>query len=679
MNIIESNPIAIDNFLKSNDNSKANWEFLLSELISENSTVILDTITQINRALEQNFKIDLILDICDFILEYGNNYVLSTFLICLNNIYYLDSNKGVYVDESIAQKKLFLLQKWANKYGKVYPPFQEKYNEIKSKGIIFPSVYSKIETYSEYISEEEILKLKSICEHQKNMNKNLRETWFNHAQMNQNNEKKKQEELVNSKKEKDEKYKNQIKIQAHMTFPTKNIIPCQNETVGNPDIRNLDNNGEQEGDNANYYEGMTPYGDPIPSQIGFNIGPNMDPNQGGCELNLTPENKDNNKSRKNAIVESSNMSQNKENQNYKYIKSKNSDKKDNDINKEDKKPKFDKIFTNDGNKDNNNSQRLDCGGCGENNNTLMNFGLDDIYKYSNKDLNENMSTNESNFINNNSNNLKRDKNLQKEEYIKNIINNNVSTGNDFTLEHNINNNINKGNYKYNNKNMKNPNNPKNNNNFNKNFNNSKGNINNPDNIPLGSKYMRNSNNSFNSNNNVNYKNNNINNNINIHSNNNINNNKCYNNININRGINYNKFPDAYNKYLPNYNVKNSYLRLMDLNLFKRKIEKEIKKLNSWINQGFISFYNTYTCNLKIGIENIKKEILLCDKLIEFNTGVNNFENVKIVKNIKNSILELISKYDKFMGENFEKNILLRSCFDKNQNISNYEKNRNSVL
>ena len=263
---------------------------------------------------------------------------------------------------------------------------------------------------------------------------------------------------------------------------------------------------------------------------------------------------------------------------------------------------------------------------------------------------------------------------------------------------------------------------------------SKGNINNPNSISLGSKYINNSNNSLNNNNNLNNKinnkkenkniytnylpNNNIinnvsnnsnknnypnynsiinnhsnNNNINLFSNNNninnYSNNKIINNNsnninninsnNLNGGIKPNQLLGSYNKYLPNYNIKNSYLRLMDLDLFKRKIEKEVKKLHSWIDEGFISYHNTYTSNLKIGIENLKKELPLCDKLIEFYKGTNNLGSLNIVKNIKDSIINLFSRYDEFIKENFDIKILHRSCFNQNQNVPIYEKNRNSIL
>ena len=729
MNSIEQNPLAIINLLKSNGNSKQDWGLLLSELITNNSIVNLGTITQIIKYLKENIKIDLILDVCDFILDYGSDDFISTFVIYFNEIYYLDSNKGVYLDKSIVKKKLFLIQKWANKHGRVYPKFQEKYDELKSKKIKFPSLDSKIETYLNYINEEEILKIKNICEHQ-NRFKELRKTCFYHEQ---NNEKKMENESNNPEKPKVGESKNHIQIETNIVFSNNNNKPHQNEKKNKHILKNADIKKEN--------EEMTPNGGPNQAPISFNSGSNMDPNLGTTSYNPTPGNKDNNIIREDDNIKSSRNMNIQDNKPYRFIKTEDLNKKD--IKNEDKKSENDKIFTNKGNKDNNNSQQLFNNGKQTIGNK-MNFGLDELYKYNNTNVNDNISTNETNVINNNPNNNKN-KNLQpNDELINNIIKNNISTTSDFTLEHNITNNIKKSIDKNsNNQNNKiindvrnlNNNNDNYNHNYNNNINNnlsySKGNINNPNSISLVSKNINNSNNSLNNNNNnLNYKinnkkenniinlnnfqNNNIinnpsnnnknnypnyngiiyhssNNNINHFSNNNnINNysnkkfiyNNSNNNINsnnLNGEIKPNKLLGSYDKYLPNYNIKNSYLRLMDLDLFKRKIEKEVKKLNSWINEGFISYHNTYTSNLKMGIENLKKELPLCDKLIEFYKGTNNLGSLNIVKNIKDSIINLFSRYEEFIKENFEIKILHRSCFNQNQNNPIYEKNRNSIL
>ena len=742
MNSIEQNPLAIINLLKSNGNSKQDWGLLLSELITNNSIVNLGTITQIIKYLKENIKIDLILDVCDFILDYGSDDFISTFVIYFNEIYYLDSNKGVYLDKSIVKKKLFLIQKWANKHGRVYPKFQEKYDELKSKKIKFPSLDSKIETYLNYINEEEILKIKNICEHQ-NRFKELRKTCFYHEQ---NNEKKMENESNNPEKPKVGESKNHIQIETNIVFSNNNNKPHQNEKKNKHILKNADNDGKYKNESLNNIkkenEEMTPNGGPNQAPISFNSGSNMDPNLGTTSYNPTPGNKDNNIIREDDNIKSSRNMNIQDNKPYRFIKTEDLNKKD--IKNEDKKSENDKIFTNKGNKDNNNSQQLFNNGKQTIGNK-MNFGLDELYKYNNTNVNDNISTNETNVINNNPNNNKN-KNLQpNDELINNIIKNNISTTSDFTLEHNITNNINKSIDKNsNNQNNKiindvrNLNNNNNNDNYNHNYNNninnnlsySKGNINNPSSISLGSRNINNSNNSLNNNINLNYKinnkkdnniinlnnfqNNNIinnpsnnnknnyanynaiinhssNNNINHFSNNNnINNysnkkfiyNNSNNNINsnnLNGEIKPNKLLGSYDKYLPNYNIKNSYLRLMDLDLFKRKIEKEVKKLNSWINEGFISYHNTYTSNLKMGIENLKKELPLCDKLIEFYKGTNNLGSLNIVKNIKDSIINLFSRYEEFIKENFEIKILHRSCFNQNQNNPIYEKNRNSIL
>ena len=118
----------------------------------------------------------------------------------------------------------------------------------------------------------------------------------------------------------------------------------------------------------------------------------------------------------------------------------------------------------------------------------------------------------------------------------------------------------------------------------------------------------------------------------------------------------------------------------NIEIYKNKIEKEIKKLNSWINEGFYSFHNTYSGNLKMGIENIKKEIIKCDQFINlYKKDIKNVEKQNIAQNLKNNILRLISRYEQFIKDNININFTSRSIVDDNGNHSTYDINRNSAL
>ena len=131
--IIKENSQRIREFINSKGDSKFFWKLLLTGLLSNNSTTNIQIIFEINIALKLNKNKDLILDIIDFVLDYGSNDFINTFLINLDDIYHLNTNKGFKLDEKTDMKLNFLIQKWANKYGNTYPKFKETHDKKKKK------------------------------------------------------------------------------------------------------------------------------------------------------------------------------------------------------------------------------------------------------------------------------------------------------------------------------------------------------------------------------------------------------------------------------------------------------------------------------------------------------------------------------------------------------------------
>ena len=179
MEIIEENSKILRKFINSNGNSKTYWKLLLTELISNNSMTNIQIIFEINIALKQNINLDLILDITDFCLAYGSADFINAFQINMNDIYYLNTNKGIQIDKQTKKKQLFLIRKWFEKYGNTYPKFKEIYNKIKVKEIEFPKDDLSKDTYLKFIELKEISDEKYIFEHQnKILKQDLQKTVF---------------------------------------------------------------------------------------------------------------------------------------------------------------------------------------------------------------------------------------------------------------------------------------------------------------------------------------------------------------------------------------------------------------------------------------------------------------------------------------------------------------------
>ena len=155
------NPISnISEIFSSNGENKESWSDLLCNIITSNPKTIQETVFFLKQKLNNKENVDLTLDIIDFLLNYGSQEIieelaqkdfLNTILSLLKN----KSKSGV----NIQKKIIFLTQKWHQKFEKDENPkikgFSDNYNILKKGGIIFPPQSYQIQTYNNYISEEE--------------------------------------------------------------------------------------------------------------------------------------------------------------------------------------------------------------------------------------------------------------------------------------------------------------------------------------------------------------------------------------------------------------------------------------------------------------------------------------------------------------------------------------------
>ena len=157
----KNNPISnISEILSSDGESKESWNDLLCNIISGNTKTIQETVFYLKQKLITKEKVDLILDIFDFLLNFGSQEIIEQIASkdFLNTILSLLKNKsksGV----NIKKKIIYLTQKWHQKFEKEenqgLKGFSDNYNLLKKGGIIFPPQNYQIQTYNNYISEEE--------------------------------------------------------------------------------------------------------------------------------------------------------------------------------------------------------------------------------------------------------------------------------------------------------------------------------------------------------------------------------------------------------------------------------------------------------------------------------------------------------------------------------------------
>ena len=150
----------LSQIFSSNGENKEAWSDLLCSLISGDNENIQKAIIFLKQNLMIKEKVELTLDIIDFLITYGTQEIIEQiahkdFLNCILVLLKNKSKSSVEVQKKI----IFLTQKWHQKFEKEENPkligFSDNYNSLKKGGVIFPPENYNIQTYNNYISEDE--------------------------------------------------------------------------------------------------------------------------------------------------------------------------------------------------------------------------------------------------------------------------------------------------------------------------------------------------------------------------------------------------------------------------------------------------------------------------------------------------------------------------------------------
>ena len=179
----EQELIHINNIYSSNGSSKNDWSNFIKDI--NNDSYVDKIIFLLHKNMRENPKNELTVDIIDLIIDYGSPKILfkvadKQFLDTFLNLLKSGTNAGI----ENQKKVIYLTQKWAKKYekNKSLSIFMENYNFLKSNGITFPNEDFVINTYTKFISEDEIKN--SLYDSNPNSNINLNQ---NQNQSNNNN------------------------------------------------------------------------------------------------------------------------------------------------------------------------------------------------------------------------------------------------------------------------------------------------------------------------------------------------------------------------------------------------------------------------------------------------------------------------------------------------------------
>ena len=177
---MKTNSELLKEFMNSEGKSRKMWKLLYTELLYNNSILTSDILKEINICLSNNFNFDLILDIIDFCLVYGEKEIIDRIsdILDINTIYRFNTNKGPKTSKKTAIKIFYLMKKWADMLGNNFPKFKKLYDKISIKIKDYLSKVKKIDTYLKFLSEEDISDEKFIFEfyNQKQINNNQDDT-----------------------------------------------------------------------------------------------------------------------------------------------------------------------------------------------------------------------------------------------------------------------------------------------------------------------------------------------------------------------------------------------------------------------------------------------------------------------------------------------------------------------
>ena len=235
--------------ISSNGANKEAWENLLCDINSDSddSNICKEIILILKKKLIDKSSVELILDILDFLIHYGEETIVeliakNEFLKCIFSLLKNNAKSSVNVQKKI----IFLIQKWAKKYenDKNKPNFFQNYNSLKKAGIKFPSESYKMETYTKYISEEEAQSMQMKA-------KTIKKIKDENKKMESTNEKKSEEpsspeKQLNEKKdnESDNKNNNNLNNEENL-YSDKN----NKEDDESMNKNNLNNNNKTNNDN----------------------------------------------------------------------------------------------------------------------------------------------------------------------------------------------------------------------------------------------------------------------------------------------------------------------------------------------------------------------------------------------------------------------------------------------
>ena len=141
-----------------NGKNQNQWKKLLFEIQLDDKNINNAIFSKINNSLIDKVKVDLTIDVIDFIIDYGINSIIdlianSDLLLNFKHLLKVDSQLNIE-----AQKKVvFLIQKWGLKFNDNprYSIFKDTYESLINI-ITFPPPEYKIDTYQKYFHEVEI-------------------------------------------------------------------------------------------------------------------------------------------------------------------------------------------------------------------------------------------------------------------------------------------------------------------------------------------------------------------------------------------------------------------------------------------------------------------------------------------------------------------------------------------
>ena len=149
--------IKLNNLYASGGSNKRDWEKFTKDI--NNDYLSEKIVFYLEKNMKENPKNELTVDIIDFVLEFGNQKIISLigqkqFLDAFLNLLKSETNAGV----ENQKKVIFLTKKWANKFSgnQSLSIFNEYFNFLKGNGIAFPPDSFVLKTYDKFVNYDEI-------------------------------------------------------------------------------------------------------------------------------------------------------------------------------------------------------------------------------------------------------------------------------------------------------------------------------------------------------------------------------------------------------------------------------------------------------------------------------------------------------------------------------------------